>query len=296
MRTLVLSDIHQRHVSAQHLIDTVPHDKCILLGDYFDNFGDTPDNTAATAYWLKEFVIPNPKIVALIGNHDTHYFWPYHPYFKCSGYTDWKRDAIALELTPNNTNNFEKFQFYHIDQGFLFTHAGFDNRLFKDFKRVCGTDDGSKTKLELVDEVLTYQVGRAKKQIVMNTKCELLGAGWDRGGGQHIGGINWCDFSNLSPISGVNQIVGHTPHRIPDVKIQNMGGNISVRDIVEFYDVKAFPRTKNPLSINYALDTHSNHYMVVEDGEVQIFDIHNNIKMQDIINFAIPENPMNLLS
>lgn len=291
MRTLVISDIHHRFVSAQRLIDTVPHDSVILLGDYFDAFGDKPDDANNTAAWLRDVVLPNPKITLLLGNHDTMYFWPHHHYFRCSGYTDWKRDAIAKELNAENTNNFERFKLYHIEQGFFFTHAGLDNRVWKDLKRVFD-EKGDKTKLEFVDEVLTHWVDLVKKQIGLNQRCELLGAGWDRGGMQQVGGINWVDFSSFAPIQGINQIVGHTPHRVPDVKIQKQGGAISVKDIFEFYDHKSFQPPANPLSINYALDTHSDHYMVIEDGEVQIWDVKHNMKIQDLQKYAIPESPM----
>ena len=36
-RALILSDIHHRHARAQSIIDKVPHDELVLLGDYFDN-------------------------------------------------------------------------------------------------------------------------------------------------------------------------------------------------------------------------------------------------------------------
>ena len=103
MRTLVIPDIHNRIVSAQKLIDTIACDKIILLGDYFDSFGDNYQNANATAEWVRDFVIPDPKIVALLGNHDTHYFWPWNDYFKCSGYTDAKKDAIQRILNRENT-------------------------------------------------------------------------------------------------------------------------------------------------------------------------------------------------
>jgi hypothetical protein len=291
MRTLVISDIHNRIVTAQRLIDTVPHDSVVLLGDYFDSFGDSVDMANNTAVWLRDVALPNPKITFLLGNHDTHYFWPHHHYFRCSGYTDMKRDAIRKELNRENTNNFERFKFYHIEQGFFFAHAGLDNRPWKDMKRVF-TEDGSKTKLEFVDEVLSHWVIQARKDIGMDRRVELLGAGWDRGGLQQVGGINWVDFSNLSPVQGINQIVGHTPHRVPDVKIQKQGGAITVKDIFEYYDIKHFPACKDPLSINYALDTHSKHYIVIEDGEVQVWDVQHNMKVQDLQEYAIPESPM----
>ncbi len=292
MKTLILPDLHNRFVTAQRIIDSVPHDKCIFLGDYFDSFGDTYQDANNTAVWLREVAMEDPKNVFLCGNHDQHYFWPHNDFFKCSGYSDAKKDAIQRILNRQNTDNFSKFQFFYIEQGFLLTHAGLDNSLWKDMKRVF-TEDGSKTKLEFVAEVLPHWVEQAKKDIGLNRKVELLGAGWDRGGMQQVGGINWVDFSNLSPVQGVNQIVGHTPHRVPDVKIQKQGGAITVKDIFEYYDVKHFPACKDPLSINYALDTHSKHYIVIEGGEVQVWDTQHNMKIQDLQQYAIPGSSMN---
>jgi predicted phosphodiesterase len=287
MRTLVIPDIHQRHVRAQKLIDTVPFDKCILLGDYFDNFADNYYDANNTAIWLRDFVLSDPRIVPLLGNHDTQYFWPYNPTFRCSGYGDMKKDAILKEL---NRDHIEQFKYFHIDQGFVFVHAGVDNRLWKDLK-LNFDEKGDKTKLEFFEEILTYWVNHTKKLIADNKYCSLLGAGWDRGGSQPIGGINWADFSNLSPINGINQIVGHTIHKVPNIKIQKRGGSVCAKTIFEYYEHQEYsPSCKDPLSINYALDTHLNHYMVVDDGKVEIWDYANNMNIRELKNYAIPES------
>jgi len=287
-RSLIIPDVHNRFVRAQQIIDRVPHDKCILLGDYFDNFGDGSIEANNTAVWLRDVVLNDPRNVLLIGNHDAHYFWAYHYYLSCSGYSDKKRDAIVKELSRDHI---EKFKFYHIDQGFLFTHAGLDNRIWKNIKmQFAGANE--KSTLELVDKIMSHWVGILKHQLDCNQRCELLGAGWDRGGSQPVGGINWVDFSNLAPINGINQIVGHTPHVLPDVLIQKNGGAIAVKTIVEFFEM---PKRDDHLSVNYALDTHSNHYMIIEDGEVQVWDYINNVNIKELDRTYIPESPMNFL-
>jgi hypothetical protein len=48
---------------------------------------------------------------------------------------------------------------------------------------------------------------RAKRHVV----DPILGVGEDRGGLQRIGGPLWMDWGNLMLISGINQVVGHTP-------------------------------------------------------------------------------------
>jgi predicted phosphodiesterase len=71
MRILVLSDIHHRYRRVQHLIENVKHDKCILLGDYFDAWGDSDYEAIDTANWLRDKVLYNDKIIALTGNTKT---------------------------------------------------------------------------------------------------------------------------------------------------------------------------------------------------------------------------------
>ena len=78
MRTLVISDVHNRIIRAQSIIDKVPHDKLVLTGDYFDSYGegaDAAEYARNTAVWLKEKILHNPKAVALLGNHDTSYIF-----------------------------------------------------------------------------------------------------------------------------------------------------------------------------------------------------------------------------
>lgn len=47
-RILVISDIHNRHAKVQKLLDTVEYDRCVLLGDFFDDFNDFPEDARQT--------------------------------------------------------------------------------------------------------------------------------------------------------------------------------------------------------------------------------------------------------
>ena len=62
---------------------------------------------------------------------------------------------------------------------------------------------------------------RAKRHVV----DPILGAGDDRGGAQYFGGPLWMDWDNLMPISGINQIVGHTPDSAVRKKITRKSRN-----------------------------------------------------------------------
>lgn len=264
-KILVLPDIHNRIATAQRLIDTVPHDKCILLGDYFDDFGDTPKDVYNTAVWLKESIVDNPKIVKLFGNHDQSYLFPCRPDFQCSGFTPEKQRAIYSVL---NRDDVDKFKFHHVEDGWVFSHAGLRVSHWKDMIQYEEPHDPTKEPLLVYfDRVMNRWIEKTINNIYTINPVPLIAVGWDRGGRQHFGGITWCDFRNLVSIKGINQIVGHTPHKVPQVHAIDGGGGYTVKSIFEFLSIK-----RDWVSINYDLDTHSNHYAVITDGVVEIWD------------------------
>jgi len=83
------------------------------------------------------------------------------------------------------------------------------------------------------------------------------------------------------------------------------GGSISNKSIIEHYEHQALVAQANAtsrvpikvknLSTTYDLDTGLNHYAIVSNGSVEIFDYINNINLRDVANYAIPENPLNNL-
>lgn len=305
MRTLIISDIHQRIHRAQAIIESVPYDKVVLLGDYFDSHTDPKiEHTEATAVWLKEYVLPNPKIVPLIGNHDNPYFFRGNPHMYCSGFTAEKSDLISNHL---GEEDFAKFKLYHIDQNHVLSHAGLTNQLWKTYThRVL--EDETKTKLEYFDEVMAYFAKAAIDDAKAMRNPELFGAGWDRGGYQRNGGINWVDWRNFAPINGINQIVGHSIHKVPEILLQKEGGGIAKKTVIEHYELLDTIRKHNEasntkinfepnyLSVSYAIDTCNNHYVVIEDGVVNIYDFITRINLKDLGTTFIPESSLNNLS
>lgn len=304
MRTLILSDIHQRIHRAQAIIESVPHDKVVLLGDYFDNYQERVEQTEATAVWLKEYILPNPKIVPLIGNHDNPYFFRGNPNLQCSGFTVEKNVLISKHLSEEDV---AKFKLYHIDQGHVLSHAGLTNPLWKTLTRGLFEND-TRPKLEQFDEVVSCCATQAIAEAKNDGNPELLAAGWDRGGYQRHGGINWVDWRTFAPINGVNQIVGHSIHKVPQILLQKDGGAISKKSVVEHYELLGVIRKHNQyyehkikidatyLSVSYAIDTQSNHYAVIENGVVDIYDYVNNVNLKDLGATYIPESSLNNLS
>ena len=296
-RTLILSDIHHRHDRAQSIIDKVPHDELVLLGDYFDNYNDTVQEAVDTAIWLTEKILGKPNTVAMIGNHCASYIFPQNYHLRCSGYSDQKNDAINKVLTHKHK---EHFKVYHITQGYVCSHAGLTNQKWKEYSSKFDQKP-EQTYLQFFDEVMSYFAQHDIKRARYNENAELFAAGWDRGGLSRYGGMNWADWCNLAPINGINQIVGHSTRSITEILIQKQGGALSKKDVIEHYNLLAKLVKHNIgepkyLSVSYNLDTNSNHYMVIEDGIVNIFDYQTHMNLREVGNYYIPDNQMNTLS
>lgn len=193
MKTLIISDIHQRHKTAQKIIDNNSADEIILLGDYFDDFNDSPDDALNTAKWLKSF-LKNKKHIALMGNHELNYMYN-KKIQSMGGYSNDKKIAINSIL---DTEDWNKLIPYYYTQGYWLTHAGITERVF------CNPG-WSKSRFK-------WEIKQAMESLKMG-KIEIpFKAGCSRGGNEFYGGILWCDFNDdFVPIKEIKQIFGHTP-------------------------------------------------------------------------------------
>jgi hypothetical protein len=261
------------------------------LGDYFDGWGDSDFEAKDTAEWLRDFVLSNKKIIPLIGNHDAMYFYSKNHYIRCSGYTESRNKIINKILTEEHK---AKFSWYHIDSGFLFVHAGLSKPIWTKILTTNVSNENRENSIAVVDEVLKYHVSVNHQVAKENKDAYLFAPGWDRGGSHPTGGINWVDWGSFAPIKNINQIVGHTRHKVPHILVQQRGGGIFNGPITDYY--KSNRNFSNPLSVNYALDTDSNHYMVIEDGMVNIYDFFHHTNLKDIGMIAINESEMNTLT
>jgi len=203
-RTLIIPDVHHKHKIAQSIIDRVPHDVVIHLGDHQDNFGDTVGHAVNTARWTRDRLDAGDTI--LLGNHDLPY-WFYHEkhHWEC-GWTPEKHRAIQRYVDINSR---KKFKLWVECEGWVLSHAGFcsmyadlipHHDIFIDETLHAGTT-----------HPLIYHVGAS------------------RGGRGNTGGVlwlDWNDFKRLGDLGGVasKQIVGHTPHKYPNGK-KRMDGN-----------------------------------------------------------------------
>ena len=127
--------------------------------------------------------------------------------------------------------DWSKLKFFHFEQGWLFTHAGLDRGFYD-------------SELGQLEGFLESESKNALRSLKNNKSHWLFRAGYSRGGTQPKGGSLWCDANDeFEPIGGVRQCFGHSPQR-------------------------------EPLWIdkdNLCLDTHSNHWAILKDGEIKTY-------------------------
>jgi len=83
----------------------------------------------------------------------------------------------------------------------------------------------------------------------------FVGAGRARGGRQEFGGVTWLDWTReFEPVSGVNQICGHTPQK-----------NATAEDGSMF--------RIGERSVNWNLDTDLNHVATLDGDDLTVHDV-----------------------
>lgn len=193
MKTLILPDVHTDYVRAEAIIQKVDYDKIIFLGDYFDAFYDTLEETKQTAEWLKGS-LKNPRRIHLLGNHDLAYL---NKNFICSGFTENK-----LIVIRNTKVDLTKLIHYYWLDDWLITHAGLSNDFFKAYNHK------EKTVSEFLKDLTLDKEGVERLY-----DCSVF-----RGGRNAFGGIVWCDYMEFVDIPGIKQIFGHTKGDLRHVK------------------------------------------------------------------------------
>lgn len=189
--TLIIPDIHHKIELAEGVRANHPGLPAIYLGDYFDDFYDTPADMATTCQWLQRRMAER-RDTFLIGNHCFAYLayelgvrWG-----ACSGWTVAKQQVFH-QYFPADTL-LKACQWMVKCQGWLISHAGLTRPL-----RQPG-------------EILDW-VQDAERSLTAGVMHPAFLAGAERGGLARHGGILWCDWNTFEPIQGLRQIVGHTP-------------------------------------------------------------------------------------
>jgi hypothetical protein len=192
-RTLIIPDIHHKTAVVDEILTREQYERVVFLGDYFDDFNDTPGLARETAEWLKRHV-QNPNFTFLYGNHDLPYRFCASG-VDCSGFTIEKWEAILPVL---DRGDWDALRLHTWVDGFLLSHAGW-NLAFAD-------SYGFVTK-EHIDALCS----ECLIELEEGRMHPLAGVGISRGGSNAVGGIVWQDWTELEPIAGLHQIVGHTP-------------------------------------------------------------------------------------
>lgn len=222
---LIIPDIHLKLSQTIRALDKFPARKVIFLGDYFDHFVEAAPDYIDLCKWLKG-AIYRDDYVFLIGNHDLNYYKNnLNSDFHCSGYEWWKNQLINDRLT---TQDWRRFKFYHYEAGIncLFTHAGLSKLYQKYAKNSFAELEIEARKIENLKESLFCKAGLFR-------------------GGSGVGGPLWCDIQEFSPISGLNQVFGHTPG-------------------AQVLEVETF---------NYCIDTSLKYCLTIEDGNPKVVEV-----------------------
>lgn len=158
----------------------------IFVGDFIDSY-DRSLEDHRKCYDLLFPEIEKGNAISILGNHELSYLNMHH---RCSGY-DLHRQMLMHEYSERIQQLFVPYLF--LKDNWLITHAGFSGIIFN---------------LEKLD---LSTIKNYFSNNISNNKSSLHGIGKVRGGYKPVGGIYWCHFpQEFEPISGLNQIFGHT--------------------------------------------------------------------------------------
>ena len=200
---LIFADPHQELDRVREILSIESPDITVSLGDYFDSFNyDLLRDWDNTCRFLEENVFKS-NFFTLKGNHDIQYFYK-NPSLICSGYNRDKDAFINGFFSPTKWSAIkEKFLWYIWVDDFLCTHAGLHPSHLPPNQNISKKS---------ISNWLDKQIELAQIALDSGQRHWLYGAGLARLGSQDKGGIDWLDFNQeFEPISGLKQIVGHTP-------------------------------------------------------------------------------------
>ena len=197
MKIAVIGDLHGKNCWKKLIEGRFDKfDKIIFMGDYSDDswvtFTDEEivNNLKDVIEFKKNH---NDKVVLIIGNHDFQYIVGYPT---ASRY----RKSYAKEMHKIFNDNSDIFNTIHIENNYIFTHAGITNGWIEYIKQKYDIKDVN------IDNI--YDVVNI---VYKNDKDDCNIASYRRGGGSEFAGILWADVGDLSEDAwkGYNQVVGH---------------------------------------------------------------------------------------
>jgi len=197
MKTIIIPDLHNKVQWVEKALSAIPHDRVVFLGDYFDDFHDTPAIAENTARWLKQS-LQHENRIHLYGNHDCPYSRWNNRFVECPGYTDDKRKAINTIL---DRQDWGKLKFLHKEQGWWISHAGIHSDIFS--HPIHGVTD------EEIERI--HEQGTLAFNANLNHPLFQWSAARGMANSFQVGGVTWLDWDvEFRPVDNISQIVGHT--------------------------------------------------------------------------------------
>lgn len=263
MKILIIPDVHQKLHKVEKILENNTFDKLISLGDWFDDFYDTPIQAQKTAeYILDLYCRYGENFVWLLGNHDIPYLFPtVYDYYACSGNTREKVKAIQEVFKGSSKPLGYSVELAHIIKidgckDIVLSHAGVSEQHFaKPFSE------------EITSEDIIERCAQAFKNINLLLRDPVLGAGPARGGRETVGGITWLDWRcEFQPIYSISQIVGHSPVNYPQI-VDELFTTILPDESLPSLNRYMLKPSK---SYNINIDTHLENYITLENNELLI--------------------------
>lgn len=211
---ITVSDVHGSTNWKEIVKDAKPADTVIFLGDYFDLRGKGPFARTEAENFLEicEYARKRPKTVMLIGNHDFDYLFPISNLYARN--PDIEKSRLFQKVLRAKA---DLLGMVYIDREFpkpiIFTHGGLTNTFLR--------NNGLKSPDD-VNELWTSDPNKFDW-----LAYDPLSGAKSRGDGDNVWQTpTWVRQVSLflDGVKGYDQVVGHTPVRMP-VKFKTENGD-----------------------------------------------------------------------
>lgn len=267
----IIADTHLNHNNVEAWISSTKPDKVVFLGDYFDNWDDSPKENAEASAWLKESM-RNPQRIHLLGNHDIHYMDPNvktkrgagASLYRGSGWSQEKHEVINNILSEDD---WLKLRPCHMEQGWALSHAGLAQTPPK-LKRGRATPN-------------PWKGVKNAESVLKSAMIKVLDNKWDA----RLHATVWTKWARFQPVRHLNQIVGHSESSKP--RCLHLIGNKKEKDskcpVYLQYEEGYLPDgdwcgsisgdiQPYVASTNWCLDTGSKYFGIIEGGKFTVVE------------------------